>query len=92
VSGSVGAPELLIVLALVVGPLALILAIVVVIDASRRPDAAWEAIGQNRAVWIVVPLVLLLGCGIASLVASIIYLASVRPRLVQATANGRPSP
>jgi hypothetical protein len=79
-----GFPELLIVLLLLIGPAALILAIFVVIDASRRSDAAWEAIGQNRTVWIVVPLVLLLGCGIASLVASIVYLVSVRPKLVEA--------
>ena len=79
-----GLPELLIVLLLLIGPAALGLAIFVVIDASGRSDAAWQAIGQNRTVWIVVPLVLLLGCGIASLVASIVYLVSVRPKLVEA--------
>lgn len=79
-----GGPELLIILFALLGPLALILAIVVVVDASGRPDAAWQATGQSRTMWIVLPIVLLLACGLPSLVASIVYLTSVRPKLVTA--------
>jgi heme/copper-type cytochrome/quinol oxidase subunit 2 len=78
-----GAPELLIILLLVIGPIALVLAIVVVVDASGRPEAAWQASGQSKTMWIVLPIVLLFACGIGSLVASIVYLASVRPKLVR---------
>jgi hypothetical protein len=78
-----GAPELLIILLVVIGPVAVVLAIIVVVDASGRPDAAWQAIGQSRTMWIVLPLVLLIACGIGSLVASIVYLASVRPKLAR---------
>jgi hypothetical protein len=81
-----GAPELLIILLMVIGPIALVLTIVVVIDASGRPDAAWQATGQSRTMWIVLPIVLLLACGIGSIVACIIYLASVRPKLVRSVA------
>jgi hypothetical protein len=79
-----GGPELVIILASIIGPAALILAVVVVVDAAGRPDEAWQATGQSRTMWIVLPLVLLVACGIGSLVASIVYLASVRPKLVQA--------
>ena len=78
-----GAPELLIILLFVSGLVALVLTIVVVVDASGRPDAAWQATGQSRTMWIVLPIVLLFACGIGSLVASIVYLASVRPKLVR---------
>lgn len=78
-----GAPELAIILGLIIGPAALILAVVVVVDAAGRPDQAWQATGQSRTLWIVLPLVLLVACGIGSLVASIVYLASVRPRLAR---------
>jgi hypothetical protein len=79
---AIGAPELLIILLLLVGPAALVLAIVVIVDASGRADASWDAIGQSRTVWIVVSIVLLLFCLPASLVASITYFVSVRPKLV----------
>lgn len=81
-----GAPELLIIMLVVIGPVALVLAVVVVVDASARPDAAWHATGQSKTMWIVLPIVLLLACGIGSLVTSIIYLASVRPKLVRSGA------
>ena len=79
-----GEPELLIILLFVAGIAALVLAIVVVVDASGRPDATWHATGQNKTLWIVLPIVLLFGCGIGSLVVSVIYLASVRPKLIAA--------
>lgn len=75
----IGAPELLIILVLAVP---LILAVIVVIDAASRPRAVWVATGQSQTLWIVLPLVLLVACGVGSLIASIVYLASVRPQLV----------
>jgi hypothetical protein len=79
-----GAPELLIMLMFVTGIAALVLTVVVVVDASARPDAVWEATGQNRMLWIVLPIALLVACGIGSLIVSIIYLATVRPKLIAA--------
>ncbi len=78
-----GAPEFFIILAVVILPVALVLAIVVVVDASGRPDAVWQATGQSKTLWIVLPIVLLFACGIGSLIASVVYLASVRPKLVR---------
>ncbi|MGZ4691339.1 MAG: hypothetical protein ACXVKA_16255 [Acidimicrobiia bacterium] len=62
----------------------LILAIIVVADAARRPQPVWTAAGQNQTLWIILPLVLLFACGIGSVIASVIYLAVIRPQLVNA--------
>lgn len=75
----IGAPELVILLFLAVP---LILAIIVVIDAASRPREVWDATGQSQTLWIVLPLVLLFACGVGSLIASLVYLVSVRPKLV----------
>ncbi|MBM3674611.1 MAG: hypothetical protein FJW88_06575 [Actinobacteria bacterium] len=60
----------------------LVLAIVVVVDTGRHPEAVWAQAGQNRIVWIVLPLVLLVVCGVASLVVSIVYLTSIKKKLI----------
>jgi len=78
----IGAPELLIVLLALVQFVALVVAIIVLVDVTKRSDAAWQAIGQSKTVWIVLPIVLLVACGIGSLIASIVYLTSVKPKLV----------
>jgi hypothetical protein len=76
-----GTPELLI-LSIFVVPI--VFAVFVVIDAASRPRQVWEAAGQNQTLWIVLPLALLFACGVGSLIASVVYLAAVRPKLVVA--------
>jgi hypothetical protein len=76
---NLGAPELLI-LSLV--PLGLV--IWTVVDALSRPEWVWQRTGQNRTVWIAVPVVGLIFCGLVSLVMAIVYLASIRPQLIAA--------
>jgi hypothetical protein len=76
---NLGSPELLILGLVILG-----LVIWVVVDASSRPEWVWQRTGQNRVVWIAVPLVGLVFCGVVSLVMAIVYLASIRPQLIAA--------
>jgi hypothetical protein len=80
-------PELLIVLFLVIP----VLAIWVAIDASGKPDWAFERVGQNKTLWIVLPLVGIFLCGLLTIGAAIMWFASVRPKVVAAAAGGYPS-
>jgi hypothetical protein len=81
-------PELLIVLFLVVP----VLAIWVAVDASTKPDWAFEGAGQSKTLWIVLPLVGIIVCGIVTIGAAVVWFASVRPRVVTAASGGSPSP
>lgn len=76
---SLGAPEILIVLLLVVGPAVGIWAIV---DAAIRPTEAFDRLGQSKLVWILVLAVTTFLCGPLGLVPAIYYLAAVRPKLL----------
>ena len=78
----IGPAELFIIAFPLVFVVALVLAIVAAVDAANHPDVVWEQAQQNKTLWIVLPLVLLLGCGVASLVVSIVYFTSIKPRLV----------
>ena len=80
---NVGAPELVILMLWLV-PLAL--AIWAIIDAAKRPDVAWTAIGKSRARWITLIAVFTFFCNLVGLVLSIIYLASIRAELAAAAA------
>jgi hypothetical protein len=77
--GDLGVPELLIILLLVV-PVAL--PIWAVIDAAVRPDTAWAATGQNKILWVVLPIVTNVLC--LGWVAAIVYFAAIRPKVVAA--------
>jgi hypothetical protein len=52
-----------------------------VIDAASRPTGAFVAAGSNKGMWIALILVLWFLTGILGLVLSIVYLASIRPRV-----------
>jgi len=72
---SVGAPELIIILFLLlfsVVPLALL--VVALIDAGKYDDATWAGAGQNKILWIV--LVIFMGC-----LGPILYLTMIKSRL-----------
>ena len=70
------------------GILIFILTLWALIDAATKPEAAWSAAGKSKTTWIIVLVIgLIFGC--VGLIASIIYLASVRPAL--AGSSGPPA-
>ncbi len=86
------------------GPLALlfigvvtlpILAVViwVIVDACHHPEVAWSRSGQSRPIWVMALVGGWLVTGVLGLVLALVYLATVRPRLVAATRwQPRPRP
>jgi ABC-type sugar transport system permease subunit len=82
-----GMPELLIIAFFVVIPIAaLIVVVFAVVDAAGRPASEFESIQQNRTLWIVLPIVLTVCTGIGGLIAGLIYLVSMKPKLNAVTA------
>lgn len=69
----------LVVLLLVFGSIGL--AIWAIVDAARRPDWQFEATGQNKVLWIVLPAAGAAMCQLVSLVSALIYLLSIRKKL-----------
>lgn len=72
-----GAMEGLIVLAI---GATLVLPILALIDAARRPQAQWQAAGQRQAVWIILNAVAVVLCGLGWIIAAV-YLLLIRPKL-----------
>ncbi len=60
---------------------AIALALWAVIDAARRPDWQFEAAGQNKTLWIVLPAAGAAMCQLLGLVAALVYLLSIRKKL-----------
>lgn len=60
------------------------------IDALTKPAWAWEAANQNRTLWIVVLVLGLICGGLIGLIAAIIYLTSIRPKVQAAAQGGTP--
>jgi uncharacterized membrane protein YbhN (UPF0104 family) len=50
------------------------------IDSQTRPEAAWRQAGQSKQLWLVLFIVGLIFC-LVGLVADIVYVATVRPKL-----------
>jgi hypothetical protein len=61
--------------------ISLVLPVWGIIDAAQRPDSQWKRLGASRTTWIVLMAVFLFLCAPVSVVISIYYLASLRPRL-----------
>ena len=80
--GSLGAPELLI-LVLLLG--SVVLPLWGLVDAARRPDEEFRAAGQNKTLWIVLNALGLLVWGFGAVVA-LVYLLVVRPKVADVTA------
>ena len=76
-----------VVIILVVAAVALVLPIWAIVDAVSRPDAVWAATGQNKTLWIVLIVVLTVLCGVGWIVA-LVYLLSIRPKLIAAQSGG----
>jgi hypothetical protein len=79
---SLGPSELVLIAFIFVMPIASLLVVVfAVIDAAGRPESEFEAIQQNRTLWIVLPIVLTVLGAIGGLIAGLIYLVSIKPKL-----------
>ncbi|HEV7761089.1 MAG TPA: hypothetical protein VGO78_18915 [Acidimicrobiales bacterium] len=59
-----------------------------VIDAVSHPDWAWQQSGQNKGLWIALPIVLLILCGIVGGILALVYLLSIRPQVMAAEGSG----
>src|SRR5689334_15271952 len=72
---------------------ALVLGIYTVVDAAKYPEWAFQRAGSSRTLWIVLPIVFILFCGIGALVMGLVWLTSKRQQLEAAMiAAGHPSP
>jgi hypothetical protein len=79
---NIGPAEMVVIGIVWLVPLAL--AIWAIVDAASRPAAAWDAIGSSRGVWIALLVIFTVFCNLVGLVLSIVYLTSVRRRLIAA--------
>ncbi|HEY8544290.1 MAG TPA: hypothetical protein VIL36_04550 [Acidimicrobiales bacterium] len=61
-----------------------------VIDAAVRPDWAWDAVGQSKVLWVVLPIVVGLSC--LGWIVAIVYFTKIRPQVADAERHGRGSP
>jgi hypothetical protein len=59
-----------------------------IVDAARRPPESFHRIGSDKTRWIVLMVVLTVFLNLAGVIASIVYLTSVRPRLRRAGSAG----
>ena len=59
----------------------LVLPIWALVDAISRPAGAFKAAGSSKGMWIALIVVFSLLTGIVGVVLSIVYLASIRPRV-----------
>ena len=83
---NIGPVEFLVIVSISILAVApLVLGIWAIVDAAKRPEAAWLAIGKSRAMWITLIAVFTFFCNLVGLVLSIVYLTSIRPQLAAAT-------
>jgi hypothetical protein len=84
-----GAPELLILVVIgLFSIVPLVLGIWTAVDVSHFPDAAFERVGTSKTLWIVLPIVGIVACGLVTIVAAIMWFSSYKPRVVDAAAQG----
>lgn len=85
--GGIGAPELVIILMVVLIPMASVAySIWAIIDAVRIPAADWDASHQSQALWIaLIAGGLVLTC-FAGVVFALVYRFAIRPKVIAATA------
>ncbi len=55
-----------------------------IVDAASRPASAFSAAGSSKNVWIILIAVFSLVTGIIGFVLAIVYLASIRPKVIAA--------
>lgn len=66
---------------LLIGLVGLVLPIWALVDAISRPTGAFTAAGSSKGMWIALILLFWLFTGIVGVVLSVVYLASIRPRV-----------
>jgi len=76
---NLGASELLILLLMVVPYGVIVWGIV---DAACRPEAAWQAAGQSKTLWIVLQVVGLFLC-LVGFILSVAYLTAIRSQVAR---------
>jgi hypothetical protein len=65
----------------VVGVLVLAFVVWGVVDAARIDESAWAAAGQSKIVWILFMAIGFIACGLIGVFATVIYFATIRPRV-----------
>lgn len=58
------------------------------VDANKYPDQVWQATGQNKTLFMILPIVMGLCCGIFVLIPVLIYFLSVKKKLDAAGGGG----
>ena len=53
----------------------------VAVDAYKYSDTVWQSIGQTKMIWVVIPLLVGLCCGIFVLIPVLYYFLSVKKKL-----------
>ena len=66
---------------LLIGLVGLVVPIWALVDAISRPTGAFTAAGSSKGMWIALILLFWLFTGIVGVVLSVVYLASIRPRV-----------
>lgn len=51
------------------------------IDAALIPDSRWQLADQSKVTWVLLQLLGLIAFGVGGLIAALVYLLRVRPRL-----------
>lgn len=82
---AIGPTEVLIILVIAVLPI--VIWIVGLVDALRRPDADWAATGQSKLTWVLV--IALSQLAAVGFLLSIVYWVSARPALKLAARTSR---
>jgi hypothetical protein len=66
---------------LIVALVGLVIPIWALVDAISRPGAAFTAAGSSKGMWLALILVFWIFTGVVGFILSIVYLASIRPRV-----------
>lgn len=69
------------VIILIIALVALIVPIWALVDSISRPSGAFTAAGSSKGMWVALIVVFWFFTGIIGVILSIVYLASIRPRV-----------
>ena len=66
---------------LIIALVALVIPIWALVDSISRPSGAFSAAGSSKGLWVALIVVFWFFTGIVGVILSIVYLASIRPRV-----------
>lgn len=69
------------VIILIIALVALVVPIWALVDSISRPSGAFTAAGSSKGMWVALIVVFWFFTGIVGVILSIVYLASIRPRV-----------